>query len=114
MAEDITKKVIQQAQEDLRAVGPEVAGVPNKGSWESFKDYLIDRVVPEIGDMLMQKTAQGSAEVAQALFHQSTSFTPYGSGQQPLEVEGPAQSYQDMLRDAAQRAVPEQDRGLER
>src|SRR5262249_1644487 len=117
MAEDITRKVIQQAQEDLRGVGPEVAAAPRQSWWEAAKDYFIDRVAPEVGDMLMQKMAQGSAEISHFLNQGNAAYTPYGYAQkplQPLEVEGPEQSYQDMLREAAQRAVPEQDRQLER
>ena len=77
-------------------------------------DYIKDRVAPEVGDMVVQKTAQGAAELSQALNSQSNAYVPYGIGQQPLEVEGPATSYQDMLRDAAQRGQSEPDRELER
>lgn len=77
-------------------------------------DYTKERVLPEVGDMIDHKVAQGAAEMSQALYSQSNAYVPYGTGQQPLEVEGPLQSYQDMLRDAAERAAPEQDRGLER
>lgn len=77
-------------------------------------DYIKDRVVPEIGDMIDHKVAQGAAEISQALYSQSNAYVPYGTGQQPLEVEGPMQSYQDMLRDAAQRGQQEQDREIER
>ena len=115
MAEDITRKVIQQAQEDLQAVGPAVAAEPRKGWWESAKDWFIDKFAPEVGDMLMHKTAQGAAEIAQALNSQSNAYVPYGVGQAPLEVEGPATNYQDLLREAQQRTVPkDQDKGLER
>lgn len=77
-------------------------------------DYLKDRVAPEIGDMVVQKIAQGSAEIGQAINSSADGYVPYGTGQQPLEVEGPMQSYQDMLRDAAQRGQQEQDREIER
>jgi hypothetical protein len=115
MAEDITRKVIQQAQEDLKGIGPAVAAQPQKGWWEAAKDWFIDKFAPEVGDMLMHKTAQGAAEIAQALNSQSNAYVPYGVGQSPLEVEGPATNYQDLLREAQQRAVPkDQDKGLER
>ena len=114
MAEDITRKVIQQAQEDLRNVGPEVAAEPQKGWWEKAKDWFIDKFAPEVGEMLMQKTAQGASEIAQALNSDANAYVPYGHAQQPLEVEGPAVSYQDMLREAQQRVGPEQDNVMER
>ena len=77
-------------------------------------DYLKQRVAPEIGEMVVQKTAQGAAEISQALNSQSNAYVPYGHAQQPLEVEGPQQSYQDMLREAAQGGGQEPDRELER
>jgi hypothetical protein len=70
----------------------------------------------EVGQMLDHKIAQGAAELGQALNSQADGYVPYGTGQQPLEVEGPATSYQDMLREAAQQAPaqePTQDRGME-
>jgi hypothetical protein len=72
------------------------------------------RFFKEVGEMLDQKIAQGAAEVGQALNSQSNAYVPYGAGQQPLEVEGPATSYQDVLRDASQSAGKEQDRGMDR
>jgi hypothetical protein len=111
---DDLRAILQHAQQDLNAVGPEVGAQPQKGWWERFKDGLIDRFVPEVGEMLMQKTAQGAAEISHALNSQSNAYTPYGYGQQPLSVEGPMQDYQDMLREASQRAVPQQSQELER
>jgi hypothetical protein len=69
----------------------------------------------EVGDMLDHKIAQGAAELSHALNSQSNAYVPYGAGQQPLEVEGPAVNHQDMLRESSQRAGPEQDqdRGIE-
>ena len=64
--------------------------------------------------MLDQKIAQGAAELGQALNSQADAYVPYGAGQQPLEVEGPATSYQDMLREAASREAPGQEREMER
>ena len=75
---------------------------------------MAGRFVKEVGEMLDQKLAQGAAELSQALNSQSNAYTPYGAGQQPLTVEGPATSYQDMLRDASERAGQEQDRGIDR
>ena len=77
-------------------------------------DYMKERVLPEIGDMIDHKVAQGAAELSQALNSQSNAYVPYGTGQQPLEVEGPQQSYLDTLRDASQRGGPEQDHGMVR
>ena len=68
----------------------------------------------EVGEMFDQKVAQGAAEIGQALNSQADAYVPYGAGQQPLEVEGPATSYQDMLREASQRGGQELDQGIER
>ena len=74
--------------------------------WERFKK--------EVGQMLDHKIAQGAAEVGQALNSQADAYVPYGVGQAPLTVEGPATSYQDMLKDASQRGGQDQDRGMDR
>jgi hypothetical protein len=79
-----------------------------------FLDYLKERVLPEVGQMIDHKIAQGAAELGQALNSQADAYVPYGAGQAPLSVEGPATSYQDMLRDASQRAGQEHDRGMDR
>ena len=68
----------------------------------------------EVGQMFDQKVAQGAAEIGQALNSQADAYVPYGAGQQPLAVEGPATSYQDMLREASQRGGQEQELGIER
>ncbi len=68
----------------------------------------------EVGQMLDQKIAQGAAELGQALNSQADAYVPYGTGQQPLQVEGPATSYTDALRDASRGAEQEQDRGMDR
>jgi hypothetical protein len=85
------------------------------GLWQHLKDRF-QAMPAEIGQMLDHKIAQGAAELGQAMNSQADGYVPYGAGQQPLTVEGPATSYQDMLRDASQRAAPEQDRdvGLDR
>lgn len=77
-------------------------------------DYLVERVMPEVGQMLDHKMAQGAAELGQAINSQADGYVPYGAGQQPLDVEGPATSYQDMLRDASRSAGQEHDQGLDR
>jgi hypothetical protein len=65
--------------------------------------------------MVDQKIAQGAAELSMALNHGASGYTPYGYAQQPLEVEGPATSYADMVREAASREAPQQDRdGMDR
>ena len=81
--------------------------------WDHLKERM-SAIPGEVGDMAMQKTAQGAAELSQALNSQSNAYVPYGYAQQPLEIEGPQQSYADMLREASQRAVPEQGQEMER
>jgi hypothetical protein len=104
------RKVIEHAQNDLSKVGSEVAAQPAKQTlWDKVADHFIDRMAPEIGDMLMQKTAQGSAELSQFLNQGNAAYTPYGYAQKPLEVEGPQQSWQQQLQDASQRAGQQQN-----
>ncbi len=79
-----------------------------------FMDYINERVMPEVGQMLDHKLAQGAAEIGQALNSQADAYVPYGAGQAPLEVEGPATSYQDMLRDASAGHDQGHDQGMER
>ena len=78
--------------------------------WADHLKERIQAIPSEVGDMLVQKTAHGAAEVSHALNSQSNSFVPYGTGQAPLEVEGPQQSFQDALRDAAAKGQ-EHDQG---
>ena len=59
--------------------------------------------------MIDHKIAQGAAELGQAINSSADGYVPYGAGQAPLEVEGPATSYQDMLREVAQRAGQDQN-----
>ena len=108
------KKVIQHAQEDMKAIGPETAVGPQKGWWDRAKDWFIDKFAPEVGEMLMQKTAQGAAEISQALNSGANAFVPYGAAQQPLEVEGPVMNYQEHLRQASERAVHGREKEQER
>jgi hypothetical protein len=74
----------------------------------------VSRFWDEVGQAFDQKIAQGAAELGQALNSQADGYVPYGSGQAPLAVEGPATSYTDMLREASQREVPEQSQEIER
>jgi hypothetical protein len=94
-----------------------------RGLSGKFLDYLketiserldLGTIAKETGQMLDHKIAQGAAELGQALNSQADGYVPYGAGQAPLEVEGPATSYQDMLREASQPAGQEQDREMER
>jgi hypothetical protein len=85
-----------------------------RGLGGKFLDYLKDRVMPEVGQMLDHKIAQGAAELGQAMNSSADGYVPYGVGQQPLEVEGPTTSYQDMLRDASRSAGQEQEKGMDR
>jgi hypothetical protein len=55
--------------------------------WDYMKERL-GAIPNEVGDMVVHKTAQGAAEISQALNSQSNAYVPYGVGQQPLEVEG--------------------------
>ena len=57
---------------------------------------------------------QGAAELSQALNSHSNAYVPYGTAQQPLEVEGPQTSYQETLRDASQRGGHEPEHEIER
>jgi hypothetical protein len=120
MADDLQRRVIEHARDDLGArqqpgnAWPGVSEPARQSLWERVKDHFIDRFVPEVGDMLMQKMAQGSAELSQFLNQGNAAYTPYGYAQRPLEVEGPQQSYQDMLRDASRTAGQEHERGMGR
>ena len=58
----------------------------------------MSRFWKEVGQMLDQKVAQGAAELGQAINSTADGYVPYGTGQQPLAVEGPATSYADMIR----------------
>ena len=90
-----------------------------ESSWlERLASHVGDRLsaIPsEVGQYVTDKfIPQGASELAQALNSQADGYVPYGSAQAPLEVEGPQMSYQDMLKDAAQRGGQEQDLGMER
>jgi hypothetical protein len=84
-----------------------------KGFLGKAWDYMKERVIPEVADMVVKKTQQGAAELSQALNSQSNAYVPYGAGQQALQVEGPQQSYADIVREASQRGGQEQSREQE-
>jgi hypothetical protein len=67
----------------------------------------------EVWQMLENKIAQGSAEIGQAINSSADGYVPYGTGQSPLEVEGPATSYTDALRNAGQHGR-EVEHGIDR
>jgi hypothetical protein len=111
-------RVIEHARDDLGATDDPrkamvAAGPPKQTLWDKVADHFIDRIVPEVGDMLMQKTAQGAAEMAQGLNGQSNFYVPYGSAQKPLEVEGPATAWANELHNASQRGYG-QEQQMER
>jgi hypothetical protein len=112
-------RVVEHARDDVGVRDVPANGwtgyePPKQGIGGKIADHMMDRLLPEVGDMLMQKAAQGSAEISAALNHQSTAYQPYGYAQKPLEVEGPQTSYMDLLRQAAERQGPEHDRGIDR
>lgn len=78
--------------------------------WGAVK-WIAERVSEIVYD---KAGPQGAAEISQALFSQSNAYVPYGHAQQPLKIEGPHMSYQQMIQQASQRAVPEQSQELER
>lgn len=116
----LQSKVTEHARDDLGArdnpsnAWPGVAEPPTPTLWDRVADHIIDRVVPEVGDMLDHKVAQGAAELSQALNSQSNAYVPYGVGQAPLEIEGPQTSYQNALREASHSAGHDQEQGLDR
>ncbi|MHB1423122.1 MAG: hypothetical protein ACYC3I_08000 [Gemmataceae bacterium] len=74
-------------------------------------DAVVDTLY---GETMQQKVAQGAAEIGHALNSGSNAYVPYGYGQNPLEVEGPQQSYTDAVREAATQNPPEPDRDMGR
>ena len=81
----------------LKDIGDRLKAIPSE-----VASTLTDKVIP-----------QGATEVVQAIYA-GHAFTPYGSAQQPLDIEGPQMSYQDTLRDAAQRGGQEHGQEIER
>jgi len=94
-----------------------------KGIGRRFIEYLKETVSQRLDlgavgrealDTVVQKTAQGAAEFSQALNSQANAYVPYGDGQHAVDIQGPQQSYQQMLRDAAQHGQQEHEHGMER
>jgi hypothetical protein len=108
------KAVVDHAREDLAEIGPPgnfalpetVSAEPDTSWWDKATDFVFDKFLPEVGEMIEQRFHEGQNEVAKALFGQSDGFVLYGH--QSLEPVEP-QSYEDALREAAQREPPEQD-----
>jgi hypothetical protein len=73
----------------------------------------VSRFWDEVGEMVMQKTAQGAAEVSAFLNQGNAAYVPYGYAQQPLEVEGPQQSWQAQLNAAAARSTGQEANEME-
>jgi hypothetical protein len=86
--EDLQKKVIEHARNDIGATeDPAKASVvagQQKHWWDKIADHIIDRVVPEVGQMISQKLAHGGGEIMQAI-HTGSAYTPYGYSQKPLQ-----------------------------
>ena len=83
-------------------------GAEVKGAIEHIANGAIDLMAEKV-------IPQGAAELSQALNSQSNAYVPYGTAQQPLDVEGPQQSYQAMLREYSQRGQEQgQDIGVDR
>jgi len=71
---------------------------------------VIKAVGREIRDVVYDKMGpQGAAELAKALNHEASGYVAYGPSQAPMPIDGPQQSYQEMLNEAAQHAGPEQE-----
>jgi hypothetical protein len=109
---------LNHARADLGAVEQPLnvwvtAEPPEPGFLDKAADYLMDKVVPEVGDMLAQKWNEGANEIAKALFGQSDGFVLYGH--QMLEpTQQPEMSFDAMMYEASLRPMPEQENQLER
>lgn len=110
--------MLDHAREDLGAVEQPlnawVTAEPQEQSlWDKAADYFIDKMVPEVGDMLAQKWNEGANEIAKALYGQADGFVLYGH--QTLQPEAPMQpDFDAMLYEASLRQVPEQGMEMER
>lgn len=116
--------VFGHAQADMAGIEPvgqfapaEALG-PEPGLWDRAADYFIDKMVPEIWDGITHEVSLGASELAKGLLGHADGFVLYGPSLDPIETydipEPPQQSFDDMLSDASQRGVMEQDRELER
>jgi hypothetical protein len=79
--------------------------------WDQAADYFIDKIVPEVGDMMAQKWNEGANEIAKALYGQADGFVLYGHSTMKA-VEQP--DFDAMLYESSLRAMPEQENQLER
>jgi hypothetical protein len=73
----------------------------------------VSRFWDEVGEMVMQKTAQGASELSMALNHSADAYIAYGHGQDPLKVEGPAADWQAQLNAAAARSTGQEAQEME-
>ena len=121
-ADDILD-VVDHAREDLSAIGPpgqfapaETLG-PEPGFIEQAQDFFIDKLVPEVGDMLGRQWDMGASEFAKFLYGQADGFVLYGPALEPIEpieIESPEESFDDILREASKRSAPDREQEFER
>lgn len=121
MAADDILGIVEHAREDLSAIGipgqfsPAETLGPEPGFLERAEDFVIDKLLPEIGDMLGRQWDMGASEISKALFGQADGFVLYGPALEPIEpVEMAEQSFDDVIRDASERSAPDREQGLER
>jgi hypothetical protein len=69
---------------------------------------LLSDIISECGETLVQKTGQGAAEMAAAIFSNSDSFVQYGEGQKAAEVDRAPD-----MPVVEQPAIQEQSHGME-
>ncbi len=73
---------------------------------------VLSDIMNDVIDTAVQKTGQGAAELAAAIFSQSDAMVQYGSGQLPMEpnksAEAPA-----VEAPVVEQAIQEQSRGME-
>jgi hypothetical protein len=110
--------MLNHAREDLGAVEQPLAAwvtaePPQPSMWEQAADYFIDKMVPEVGDMLAQKWQEGANEIAKALYGQADGFVLYGHSTMKA-TEMPESDFDGMLYEASLRAMPEQEQQMER
>ena len=53
---------------------------------------VLNDILSEVGETVMQKSAQGAAELAAALFSNGNAFVQYGDGQKNPEMERAAEA----------------------
>lgn len=121
MAADDILGIVEHAREDLSAIGipgqfsPAETLGPEPGFLERTEDFLIDKFLPEVGNMLVREWNLGASEISKALFGESDAAVLYGPALVPIQpVEMAEQSFDDMIRDASERSAPDREQGLER